>query len=1025
MGQNLDEALSNPDWRCPVCLDICNCSGVNCQRARRDLAPTQQLNSEAQHHGWDSVAHYLIMTELVKGTAQAVWEGEIGKRRAAACVCATLLCADDALRRSCRLDRMQKGAAVIAAPLRAAAATKRRKEKLDALRTAALVLRRHAPAEQPEDQPADNSDTEEEEEDDEDGHAAPNTLGDFVIDDRRGLVRKTESSLVRNYGPAMVARCAKADRAKHIRISPAEVVAGAFAKRAAGLGGLPRGSGNDDDDEMDDAGTQGKPSGGAVQRATARTAGARVQQHNSIRPEAGTRRTVDAADDEVLQDTTAHVRSDLLTDATPAADARAPLRLHATADAEPLGHTPAVFSGGATGSARPAQRGRMSHAGGVGAHEGKERSRAGGGACGRPSGRPRSSISGDEHSGSDSADDHDAQQAPKRRRAHAGGAGARTDGLPAPAPAVAGGAGTAQQGAHQAVTSADDAMDATAAHAAPGPRAVTARTQHNNPAAHANDDVAAEEQRPTAFTALLASARDLPWSTYTDARRLQEAARLLSRLSRLPAEVLEEDAEELAYAPAATAVPDSGPLPLRTCDDVRDAVTLLVLLAEHLPKAHAGRQIVPRLARDGCAGALVDCKASSYMARAHVIGGKFRLLLVLAERRCAVADVEAVATGIMDCVAGLATEYEELQTLRRNLGSQRAAQVIGALRLPAATDAASVANRKERVDSSLEECKWLLRVTLENATQMAALRSDAPVSGIAALWRMSLLSRLLDPRGCFDSDLRRAIFKLVRTAAAPTRRARQPEELTLDLEDAEFNARQLAWTHWNTAETARLAMERAAAAELCADVLPCLLTLLEATHPARARAPAAGVSPVAVQMSGGDEKLLLCALGGVLAAGLRSGVLTPAVVEAHVLAPHAPAVFWRRVGPVPRALAARLLAVVLKEAPECLSKPAEAGMLMRAWLITVADHEDSFSPTARDAAVQLTASLKLCALTAPLFANVTLEDPHKEGTRMWKIRRADAVVKVAAACGSVDLAAPLRASLPLWAGALTDAVEAR
>jgi hypothetical protein len=1010
MGQNLDEALSNPDWRCPVCLDICNCSGANCQRARRDLAPTQQLNSEAQHHGWDSVAHYLIMTELVKGTAQAVWEGEIGKRRAASCVCATLPCADDALRRSCRLDRMQKGAAVIAAPLRAAAATQRRQEKLQALRTAALVPR-YAPADQPADQHADKSETDEEDDEDGDGRDDAHTLGDFVMPDRRRLVQRTKSSLLRNHGPKMVALCAKEDRAKHLRNMPHQRVVNAFAKGEAGVQTLP---GGDDDDEMDDAGSLREPSGGAVQRATARTAAARVQLHTSIRPQAGIRRTVDAGDDEVLQDTRALVRSSyLLTDPAPEADARAPRRLHATADAEPLGHTPAVLSGS---FAQPAQRGRTSHAGGLGAHEGKERSRAADGARGRPSGRPRSSISGDEHSGSDSADDNDAQQAPKRRRAHAGCAGARTDGLPAPAPAVAGGAGTALQRAPQAVTPADDAMDAIAADAAPRPPAATA---------HANDDVAAEEQRPTAFTELLASARDLPWSTYTDARRLQEAARLLSRLSRQPAEVLEEE-EELAHAPAATAVPDSGPLPLRTCDDVRDAVTLLVLLAEHLPKAHAGRQIVPRLARDGCAGALVDFKASSYMARAHVIGGKFRLLLVLAERQCTVADVEAVATGIMDCVAGMATEYEELQTWRRNLGSQRAAQVIGGLRLPAATDAASVATRKERVESSLEECKWLLQVTLENATQMATLRSDAPVSGIAALWRMSLLSRLLDPRGCFDSDLRRATFELLRTAAAPTRRARQPEELTLDLDDAEFNARQLAWAHWNTAETARLAMERAAAAELCADVLPSLLTLLEANYPARARAPAAaGVRPVAVHMSVYDEKRLLCALGGVLAAGLRSGVLTPAAVEAHVLAPHAPAVFWRRVGPNPRALAARLLAVVLKEAPESLSKPADAGMLMRAWLMTIADHEDSFSPTARDAAVQLTASLKLCALTAPLFAGVTLEDAHKEGATMWKIRRADAVVKVAAACGSVDIAEPLRSSLPLWAGALTDAVETR
>lgn len=37
MGQNLDEALADPDWRCPPCLDLCNCSGMGCTRCRHVL----------------------------------------------------------------------------------------------------------------------------------------------------------------------------------------------------------------------------------------------------------------------------------------------------------------------------------------------------------------------------------------------------------------------------------------------------------------------------------------------------------------------------------------------------------------------------------------------------------------------------------------------------------------------------------------------------------------------------------------------------------------------------------------------------------------------------------------------------------------------------------------------------------------------------------------------------------------------------------------------------------------------------
>ena len=68
-GENLDEALSNPNWRCPACRDICNCSGANCLRARRNLFPTNQLYHEAVNMGYKSVAHYLILTHLTDGSA--------------------------------------------------------------------------------------------------------------------------------------------------------------------------------------------------------------------------------------------------------------------------------------------------------------------------------------------------------------------------------------------------------------------------------------------------------------------------------------------------------------------------------------------------------------------------------------------------------------------------------------------------------------------------------------------------------------------------------------------------------------------------------------------------------------------------------------------------------------------------------------------------------------------------------------------------------------------------------------------
>eukprot|EP00775_Hariotina_reticulata_P006218 gene6218-6455_t len=56
MGENIEEVLRQPDWRCPACRGICNCSAHNCQRARRGLRVTDQLVHEATSLGFKSEA---------------------------------------------------------------------------------------------------------------------------------------------------------------------------------------------------------------------------------------------------------------------------------------------------------------------------------------------------------------------------------------------------------------------------------------------------------------------------------------------------------------------------------------------------------------------------------------------------------------------------------------------------------------------------------------------------------------------------------------------------------------------------------------------------------------------------------------------------------------------------------------------------------------------------------------------------------------------------------------------------------
>ncbi|RAL40171.1 hypothetical protein DM860_008311 [Cuscuta australis] len=62
-GEHVLEANQNPDWRCPVCRGICNCS--LCRQAK-GWAPTGALYRKINRLGYKSVAHYLIQTRREK-----------------------------------------------------------------------------------------------------------------------------------------------------------------------------------------------------------------------------------------------------------------------------------------------------------------------------------------------------------------------------------------------------------------------------------------------------------------------------------------------------------------------------------------------------------------------------------------------------------------------------------------------------------------------------------------------------------------------------------------------------------------------------------------------------------------------------------------------------------------------------------------------------------------------------------------------------------------------------------------------
>ncbi|KAJ4967296.1 hypothetical protein NE237_019145 [Protea cynaroides] len=58
-GENVLEAKQNPNWICPVCRGICNCSLC---RQKKGWVPTGYMYRKVARLGYKSVAHYLIQT---------------------------------------------------------------------------------------------------------------------------------------------------------------------------------------------------------------------------------------------------------------------------------------------------------------------------------------------------------------------------------------------------------------------------------------------------------------------------------------------------------------------------------------------------------------------------------------------------------------------------------------------------------------------------------------------------------------------------------------------------------------------------------------------------------------------------------------------------------------------------------------------------------------------------------------------------------------------------------------------------
>ncbi|THG21990.1 hypothetical protein TEA_017960 [Camellia sinensis var. sinensis] len=73
-GENILEANQNPNWICPVCRGICNCS--RCRRAK-GWEPTAAIYTKVSKRGFKSVAHYLIQTRRSQTKQEEPADGDL------------------------------------------------------------------------------------------------------------------------------------------------------------------------------------------------------------------------------------------------------------------------------------------------------------------------------------------------------------------------------------------------------------------------------------------------------------------------------------------------------------------------------------------------------------------------------------------------------------------------------------------------------------------------------------------------------------------------------------------------------------------------------------------------------------------------------------------------------------------------------------------------------------------------------------------------------------------------------------
>lgn len=400
----------------------------------------------------------------------------------------------------------------------------------------------------------------------------------------------------------------------------------------------------------------------------------------------------------------------------------------------------------------------------------------------------------------------------------------------------------------------------------------------------------------SSWETLLRSAQVLSWEGLSNGQRNQAASGVLLKFPQQAVEI-RTSVEPDFVAPDSSSQESFS---IGSLNDLKYAFDTLLCLANHIPERQLGPIISKRLFYSN-PRALLQFSKSDMRPRAIMLNAGFSFLKVLKQRKLA---AEQYIPSILESVAALGAEYEELHAIKESPGLISAAKVIGCTEIPAARNIAESEKRKAVVEEAMRGNELLLEITLAHI-------EVAIKSGLKDNFEFlsSDLSDFLEARRPFPASIRKRVLSIVSSSISASRREEEGNEM------------------------------EARAAKLLLDIfwIP-LDSIIAVEYPLRK-----GLSSIPQEIPNLEGEDLsgkaMQALSSIAALRLHCKLWSWDDVEKEALKPFGPALFWSSSLTRQRHFGFKFLSAVvfnLKQYGHTLSE-SESLSLLKVWLLAMLD----------------------------------------------------------------------------------------